>query len=67
MLLITTIPATVYGELGLVFGNLCRHANIDKNQISDLDNKRKQKQKTCEMGRVVCELLSTQNLGPKDL
>jgi hypothetical protein len=32
----------------VVFGYSSRHANIDKNQISDLGNKRKQKQKMFE-------------------
>jgi hypothetical protein len=46
---IMSIASHLVGKNSIVvFGYSSRHANIDKNQISDLGNKRKQKQKMFE-------------------
>jgi hypothetical protein len=58
----TTIKATVYGGLGLVL-NIT--ADMDKIDKSHLNSTKKLQRKMCEIGSVVCELLSTQILQPK--
>jgi hypothetical protein len=57
----TTITATVYGGgLGLVL-NIT--ADMDKIDKSHLNSTKKLQRKMCEIGWVVCELLSTQFVG----